>query len=106
MSENNPWRAELAEALLADLTDQPQRCGHSSDPMCCPWENFPLLGAWFAQATSPPEPIPDDPWDPPWDPPPGPGETSGECCASGCCEVCRPDLHPRAAVPSEGEDGR
>lgn len=56
-------RRELVEALHADLTERPQRCGHTSDPMCCPYENFPLLAAFFKQAEAPPEPLPPgDPW--------------------------------------------
>lgn len=39
--------SELAEALAASLADRPQRCGHSSDPMCCPYENFPTLARFF-----------------------------------------------------------
>jgi hypothetical protein len=38
---------ELSEALADLLADRPQRCGHSSDPMCCPYENFPTLAAFF-----------------------------------------------------------
>jgi hypothetical protein len=51
--EPRALRAELAEALAADLTDSPQRCGHSSGPLCCPYVNFPLLAAWFAAAEHP-----------------------------------------------------
>lgn len=39
--------AELAEAVANALADRPQRCGHTSDPMCCPYENFPTLAAFF-----------------------------------------------------------
>lgn len=46
-------RVELAEALAADLADHPQLCGHSSDPMCCPYVNFPTLAAFFVEAEKP-----------------------------------------------------
>ncbi|NUS01971.1 MAG: hypothetical protein HOV97_05340 [Nonomuraea sp.] len=39
--------AELAEAVANALVDRPQRCGHSSDPMCCPHGNFPTLAEFF-----------------------------------------------------------
>lgn len=39
--------AELAEAVANALADRPQRCGHCSDPMCCPYENFPTLAEVF-----------------------------------------------------------
>jgi hypothetical protein len=38
---------ELAEAVANAVSDRPQRCGHSADPMCCPYENFPTLAAFF-----------------------------------------------------------
>ena len=38
---------ELTDAVAAALADRPQACGHSSDPMCCPYENFPSLAAFF-----------------------------------------------------------
>lgn len=41
--------AELRSALRAHDEDRPQQCGHSSDPMCCPFENFPLLAGWFTE---------------------------------------------------------
>jgi hypothetical protein len=62
--ETSALQSELAEALAADLSERPQRCGHSSDPMCCPYENFPTLAAFFKSTEAPP-PVPDDfdPWD-------------------------------------------
>ena len=61
--EGDDLRAELAEALAADLSERPQRCGHSSDPMCCPYENFPTLAAFFKATDAPPVPDDFDPWD-------------------------------------------
>lgn len=55
-------RTELAEALAADLSERPQRCGHSSDPMCCPYENFPTLAEFFGAVEAPPVPDEFDPW--------------------------------------------
>jgi hypothetical protein len=48
--EGDAVLAECAEAVANALADRPQRCGHSSDPMCCPYENFPALAAFFVQA--------------------------------------------------------
>lgn len=61
--ERDALRAELAEALAADLSERPQRCGHSSDPMCCPYENFPTLAAFFKSVETPAVPDDFDPWD-------------------------------------------
>ena len=51
----DPALVEIAEAVANALADRPQRCGHSSDPTCCPYENFPTLAAIFD-----PEPDPAD----------------------------------------------
>lgn len=63
----NELRAELAGVLADDLADRPQRCGHSSDPMCCPYINFPILAAFFVEAEKPLTTTLDvfDPWDAP-----------------------------------------
>jgi hypothetical protein len=52
-------RAEIAEALAADITDRPQACGHTSSIMCCPIENLPTLAAWFDSIDKPVEETPD-----------------------------------------------
>lgn len=63
MTERDVLRAELSEAVAADFGDSPQRCGHSSDPMCCPYENFPTLAAFFKSVETPSVLDDFDPWD-------------------------------------------
>lgn len=53
MTESDQIATELADALANALADRPQHCGHSSDPMCCPYENFPTLAAFFDPAPNP-----------------------------------------------------
>lgn len=46
-AETDAILAELADVVANALADRPQRCGHASDPMCCPCQNFPTLAAFF-----------------------------------------------------------
>lgn len=74
---------ELAEAVANALADRPQRCGHSSDPLCCPYENFPTLAAVL-------------------DPEPDPSATCGEDDGYGKCGLLPGHDPSRHAVPIGG----